>query len=253
MGQNLSKNTVDETVNLMTQIANSATTSCVYTVNEDQTLNISATNGSTVTTGNIDFTQYANVDSMCLGMTETQNKVSETVQNEINQIAKSITQAIDLNPGSNESNDTTKVLENLGTAVTNAFNTTCNNNFNQTETATLSASDGSTITVGVVDYSQAYSEVQKCVLSDSAVTNASQIVQNTISQKATSEVESIFGPLLFLLLIVALVVIVIVVGGFKEVTNPKFLIAAAIIIVIYLVIARLRKWWPFNSRSSSSS
>lgn len=246
-----SRNAVNETVKVMTQISNTATTDCVYTINQDQSLTVNASGGSTVSITDANFMEFANVDQKCVSTVATNSKVKSQIESQIKQIATSISQAFQLPSGGDSSSNLDNILENLKTAVANAYTGTCSQNFNQTETATFNASGGSTITVGVLNYNDTFQSVQDCIFQDDAVTQASNVVQNTISQKAKSEVESIFGPLLALLLIVILVVVVITLGGFKELTNPKFLIAISVIIAIYLVIAFTQKWWPFHPKGSS--
>lgn len=253
MGSAQSSNTVNETVKVMTQISNSATQDCVFTFTSEQAANIKATNGSTITINDLNFNEFASVDTCCIQNNQTQNDIQNAIDAQIKQLATAINQSLDFNPGSTSARDVTRLLETLSTDVTNAYTQTCSQNFTGNETANIQASDGSTITINYLNYSDAFESVQSCVLADASVTNTSNRITNVISQKAKAEVESLLGPLLFLLLIILLVVVVVVLGGVKELTNWKFLLTLAIIVIIYLVIASVRGWWPFHAKKNTNS
>jgi len=252
MGSAQSSNTVNETVKVMTQIANSSTQSCVYTFTSDQALNINASNGSDVTINSANFMDFASVDTNCIQSSQTQNQIENAIKAQISQLSTAINQSLDFNPGSTTAKNVTNLLEQLSTDVSNSYSQTCSQDFNANQSTNIQASDGSTVTVRFLNYSDTFESVQQCVLDDSSVTNTSNMITNVISQKAKAEVESLLGPLLFLLLIVLLVVVVIVLGGAKELTNWKFLLTLGIILIVYLVIASVRKWWPFHSKTNTN-
>lgn len=247
MGNVKSSTIVNDTVKDLTQVVNESTSSCVFTANEDQNLTIIA-NGANVTVGTINFEEYASVDTSCIASTTVSNNITEELKEEIKQVTKAINQALDLNPGSTDASAVTNIVTQLATNIKNAYTGSCKDAFNQTESATIDASNGATVNVEVLNYSTTFDSVQDCVFTDKDVTSSSQQLQQTISQSATAEVESLLGPLLLIFLIIIIIVGVVLLGGAKGLTNPKFWYAIIAVVVVYLIIAFALKWPPFRNR-----
>ena len=255
MGDTLSKNIVDDSIDLMSESVSDSTQSCIYTINESESQTIQQPgNNNTVNINQDNFQEYASVDTQCFTNSQTMTMINSQVSTTTSQIASAIGQSLDLNPGSTKAENTLKLLTQMQDIVINAYTQTCATNFNGTQTVAIDQSgNNNTVNIGVVNYSEAFSDTQSCVQENVSSTSTYTTLVQQLSQSAKAETEGLLAGLLTIVIIIIIVLGVIFFGGVKAVTNWKFLLTIFIILLVYFVLAAINKWWPFHNDGNSPS
>lgn len=253
MGATYSSNTVDAAVNVITNVAISATQSCQTQYTQEQGYTICAEgSGSTVNIGSLEGKQAIFTDVDCISNATVQTTIDTNVSQTISQIATAISQAFELPNGGTDAQNVADAVVNIANNVVEAFNNTCKNELNQNQNVNICAIGGGQVNVGTVNFEQNINAVTNCVQNVLSTTGVKNVASQQISQKATAKVDSILAAIIMLLIAVIIVIVLVMFGGFKQLTKPAFLITAAILIVIYVVIAYYAKIWPFHPSASSS-
>ena len=251
MGSTYSKNAVNAAINVISNVAISATNTCQTVYSQEQGFSVCA-NNSNVDIGNISFNEaiYTNID--CLNDPTVLTTINNDVSQTISQVATAISQAFQLPTGGTDAQNVANATVDIANSVVEAFNQTCNVTLTQNQNVSICGSNN-TVIVGDVNFNETIDSTVSCiqkVLSENGVTNK---VSQAVSQTATAKVDSILGAILMILIIIVVMVILVMFGGFKEITNPVFLITVAVLIVVYLIIAYYFKIWPFSNSSSTPS
>jgi len=251
MGGAVSTNAINDGVKVMTQTINSSTQDCIYNVSQNEASEIKVSGGSTVNVGDIDFSELASVDTQCLSSSSTQTTAQQNVSETATQLAQATVGAFGI--GISDANNVQNLWTQIGDDVVNAYTQVCADNFTTTEVSKIKASGGSTVNVGVINYSEQFNSLQDCVQQNVTSTSSSQMLQQILEQSAKSEVEGILGPLIFLVVIILVIVGAVVFGGTKALTSKKFWITVIIIVLVYFILAFVFKWWPFHKTDDSTN
>ena len=246
MGTTLSKNTVEDGVNISVNVLNQANQICQTQYLESQELTVINTGSGTVTVGPVDWSEVVTLNLACTQTSTAKNSINNSLQQTISQIAKSIEQSFELPHGSIKAQNNTKLWTDLGTTIQNVYDQTCKATLTQNQAASFTNKGSGDIIVGNLNWSEAVNSMITCIQNDASVTAIKNKIVQNISQEAVSEVESIFGPL------IAIIVIIIIIIGFfmfSTVFNWKFILVIVIVVIVYLITSYSLGWWPFSTKT----
>jgi hypothetical protein len=201
-------NIADETVQALINVSNSASQSCVVSADQIQSANISGNTGGNY---NIyeDWSQYLILNSSCIQNVTFQNNISQVINQEASQIAKTIAQQFQLS--SANSKNVVNETANLSTQVSNAFAQKCLGYESQIQSFNLT--NNTDVNANVYqNFEQYNASTFKCVMQDQAVNNTTQQLQQSFSQQATSTIENFFAVILGIVFAIFAVIGIIVFG-----------------------------------------
>jgi len=247
MGGDVSKNIVDISTKILTNVAITSTNECQVVI--DSLEEITIINSSGVNISGVNFTDTIGVNQSCVSKASTQNQVSANVKNVANQIAKTIDQAFEIPRGTRESENVAKVMNELATNITETFNQKCNTNLNSDIVVKIIASND------VVFFNDNFQvnidDTQSCIEQNIDKTNITNQLSNQISQTASTEVKSILGALIFIVIIILVIGGGLILGGEKALTNWKLWLVLLLALAFYFVMAYFVGLWPFDKKKKS--
>ena len=250
MGNTLAQNIVNENTNALVEVINSTTQNCQSNVNQSEFIKVCGNTAQNITIGG-NFSEVYQVSIACVQSASFQNTISQKLQETVQQLAKSISQSLDFNPGTTESNNVTNLVTNLATVIQNNYTQNCISNTTQNEgIAVCNNTVAGNITVAPT-FSEFGTSTINCVQNSVAVNAVQQSFISSIEQTAEATVESFLGPLLFILIICLLIFCVFTFGGAKAFLNWKFLLLIVVLIAIFIAIAAWRGWWPFKRKNKN--
>ncbi len=257
MGSVYSKNTVNDVVNLLTNVVIDATQGCQSSISQDQVINISGNNNVKINLGKIDWSQVVNYNTTCSSMVSTQNTIDDNLKQEVKEITKALNQNLNLNPGSTEAENVANLVTTLSVQIKESFNQTCQNVISQDQVINISGNRNSQITASL-DWNQTTDGVFKCIQEDSAVNNIKEQLEQQIRQKADVEVANALGPIIIVILIVTIIIAYFIFKGYTDTLKSQglligiavIIVIVIVVIIIYLVLARWQKWWPFRKQTT---
>lgn len=243
-GKAYAKNVTNATIDLSVDVINRALQRCQGTISAQQLLDISRNKGSTITVNNSGGSIYVVTDQSCVQHADFDTQLSQELNQTIQQAAEAISQNLALGGGS-DSNNLTNDMINISAEVKNVFNQTCSSIIYTNQKTLISDNKNSTIVLsGDNDWTITINEVQQCVQTATAKTEAAQKATTDIDQKAKSKVEDAIGFIAVVILIILLVVLYM--GGKAMDGIFKVVIVLIILLAIYMFLAYMFKWMPFN-------
>lgn len=195
---------------------------------------------------NITQSQISNLNGSCLETGTTSSSISSQISQAASQLAQAVNQSLDLNPGSTDAVNIAQNIVNLMAGVQNIVQNQCFLVSVQKQGVNLLGSCGGKEVFNniIINQEQFGQAVQSCVFSNSAITDLTTAVTQSISQKATATVENSLGLLLLAIIIVAIVFLFLSLEAAEWIVI--ILIIVIVAIAIYLIVAKIKKWWPFN-------
>ena len=251
MGNAYSSDVVDDAVRSIIDIGISASQNCQSQVFESQDISISGNVGSDINIGDIDWDEVISMNMGCLSTNTTQNSISNAIDEEISQVAKAIGQAFAIPGNSATAQNVTNILTRIGERVKENFQQNCKSTLDTSQGATITNNVDSKVTIASLNWNQNVSNMQSCVQDDSSIVQSKTQLEQEISQQATSEIESILGPIIAIVIIVILIIGGVLLFGEEGLTSWKLWLAVGAVIGLYLVLAGIFGWWPFKPSTSS--
>lgn len=125
MGNTTSHNIIDNSISAMISSTDSTSQNCAATASTTQS--IDAVTGedcssSTIDISNISFSSVGKVNLVCMATVAQQNSVAASIDQVASQMATAVSQSLNLNPGSTEADNISKLSSALGVAVSNQIN-----------------------------------------------------------------------------------------------------------------------------------
>lgn len=192
MGLSLSANIADEMVKALISNSNSVAQTCAVNSTQIQSQTISGVNGGTFVNN---WSQYTVLSSNCNQQATFQNSVNQTMQQQAQQLAKSIAQQFQLS--SSAAFNLTKLSSDLAIQVSNSYIQNCYQTNTQEQLQLVTGTTGASVYNNWQQYNQQASD---CALKDAAVNNTVQEIQQTVQQTATATVENTTAIILGLIL-----------------------------------------------------
>ena len=252
MGPTKATNSAKLVAKTITDIGVSVYQGCNTAITEDQSLTVTATDGSTINIGDIDWTQVVNSNIACVQSSTTSTAIDNAIEQAAQQTASATNQEFNIS-GETESNNTVTQIEAVKNAISLAFQQECTGLISQNQNVNFTAADGSTVTVGNLNWQQTADAVSQCVQDTDAVTNATNSLSQSLEQTATATVESFLGPFIAIIIVIVIVIGLIIYKGVGAVTNWRFLLVVGGAVVLYFIAALIFKWPPFQKKSSDSN
>lgn len=210
-GQSKSKNEVDSTTNILYKLVNSVVQTCTTNVNQNQIQNFHLSGNSQITGSTIGQNEVSIMDPTCTQSSNTKNTVNSTLQDKVQQLSKSVSSTLGLSKS--KSANVTKYVQNLATAISNTYNSTCAAAISSGQTQNFTLTDNSKITGSVITQNQTATDLQKCFQSSNTVNQAKSNLQQAIGQTSSAK-SSIFPNIpvwgIVLVIIGVLVFIIII-------------------------------------------
>jgi hypothetical protein len=210
MGNNRSKNLVENSIRLSTDLRTLISQSCITNVNASQVISCRGCKNFSLSNSRMNIKVLTNTE--CLQSASSQSEIRREIESRMQQQATAITTSLNLNPGSASAENITRTMINLSTRVSNEFINSCSNNITTTQMVQLDQSEGSTVQGFEMDILA--EGISKCTQDGvSSSTEFADVVQ-AIDQVSLAERLGLldFGPLA---LIILGVVVVLGVGAAK--------------------------------------
>lgn len=269
MGASTSKNTVENCIRSQLSVVNSSSSGIYTTLSNTSNLTVCANNGSSVTIGSIDISQFGKFNGSATLTAISDANVIQSMQQEADQQAKAIQQQFAFGTEADAEN-IAKLTSELSTEVRNSIKQVISTSISNIANISLCASGSSSVTVtGALTVNQGLDLFSQYVISSCMTTSASVQLQQTLKQSATAEIQSFLGPLALIL------VAVVVIGGIAVITmrpkdgggsggsappeDPRKTIAKKaalygipiiIFIIVYFSLAFKYKWFPFHKKTT---
>ncbi len=245
-GQTYASNTVEAGISVAVNAIIESTQICQSRVLQSNDLNIVGNRGSVINIGAIDWSQVISLNETCSQSAQSSLSIDNTLDQTIKQIAAATSQAFEASVNSTDAQNISESWERIGEKIKIAYTQTCQELLVQQNTANISDSVSSRITLASLNWSQSTDSVVNCVQKTAAVVDLKNKLVQDIEQKATATVESLLGGLIGIIIIIIIIIAVVVLGGGKTLTNPKFIIPLVALIGAYLGLAAWQKWFPFR-------
>ena len=191
----------------------------IMNVIQDNSTVVSAENniylggGCSANIGKINQSVYLKVNNTAVSETIRTTEFSVSLQNQIQQLAVAMSQALTFNPGSTEAENFAKAVNNLGYHM--ATNITQNCASTIVAKNTITCTDGANPLIGTINQGIVIDAVKSCVQAATNNESLTAELTNAVKQSATAKQESLFGPLAFIIIIVILGVVAVLVFGGK--------------------------------------
>ena len=189
---------------------------------------------------NINQSCYQKLNSDAFQKAKSSTDLSQNIEETIEQIAKTINQNLNLNPGSTKSKNVIDAVTNLGISIKNSIIQNCNPSTFAENSFTCRDSSG--ISDIYVDQKIFSELISSCGQDAETVQKATNDLKQTISQYASATIQNALLGLLALLIVVG--VIVFLVGS--KMIPPIFTYFILPIMFAYLYIfLQCEGWIPF--------
>jgi hypothetical protein len=248
----LSQNVVDQMINASVNMFIDMSQSAIQKITEEQRFQLRSQGGDINITG-VDMSQLAQIDLQALKQDIANVDVSQSLKDQIDQIAKNTTQMFGM-PNDQETDNIAEEMLTVATNIKEDLSQTCVAEVSQLQTVDFD-SGGGNITLSFFDMNQVTNSLVNCVKGDSNYTKMVQKLETSISQVAENKVDSILALLAAIVIVVIVVIGAVIFKGTSALTNPKTLLAIGALIilvsVIYLFIASKKKWFPYDNDSDN--
>ena len=214
MGSTQSHNIIDNSISAMVSSVNSASQNCVATASTTQS--IDATTGencedASIDISNVKFDSKGKVNVVCMATVAQQNSAAAAIDQVASQMATAVSQSLNLNPGSTEADNISKMSQALGVSVSNSVSqsVTAAASSSQTINANARGSGSCAERIHNIDFSSIQDAIAKGVMDSTQVASATADLKQTVDQIAHAKEQSLLA---FLIPIVVGIVLVIVIG-----------------------------------------
>lgn len=186
MGSVLAKNTVDNAVESIMKACNDTAAELNTTAYCDQSLVIEGS--SHITLGKVKMKCITIQEGKSLVTSENNTKFDNSISETIDQLAKTINQNFNMNPGSTKANNTVKLVTKLGTEISNTFKNICSSRLVSNQMLKIKDSDH--IKAATIDFSTLEKSTLDCVGESKSVSDAKNVLEQHVSQSAKSTVQN---------------------------------------------------------------
>lgn len=201
MGNELSTNVSKETVNVLNNVFNSVSNSCVTQATQNQSIDLSGLTGSSIIL-TADWSQQLVVNASCLATSNLSTNLSNAIAQEATQLAESTEQQFSL-ATFGEAENYVKIMTNLSNTITNVYVNECQVTSEQIQNITISNSQAQLVTANTL-WTQTLNTTSNCVFNNTAVTAIQNQIQQSVKQTAEATTENFLeGALLGLALVIA--------------------------------------------------
>lgn len=247
MGGVYSSNVVSDSINSLEKSFSSTIQNCSVSIDQSLIVELENLKNVTINIDKIEADQVATLKTGCIAESQTQSKLKDSIDQQIEQVAKAINQNLSLNPSSTIAQNLTLLMINQEQEIIDNFNQTCVDNINQTQKYIVSNVENSTITIGLFNVSQAADAVVSCIQHVSVDSNIESQISQQISQVATAKVANSLAIILLIIF-----GIIILVASFEFGSGWKKVIGVIVVILLiglYFLMAYFLYWPPFTTRN----
>jgi len=184
--EDVSRQVVESVLSIQNEISNT----CASNVSQINNVKFRIIN-SNVDIGTIDQKNYSNFDSKCLISAELDNKITEAVQNQANQIAEAVNKGISFG-NKTDSKVTSEQITKLSTELRNIVKNNCTSSFIQANTIDFFV-EGSDVKVGAINMENNLTATTNCVMNNIEKSTTYTDIKTTVEQSAKAANEGIFG------------------------------------------------------------
>lgn len=235
-GSSNAKNLLDSAIENSIKIINNSTQTCLEPISNF--INISILKCNNIEIGDITNEQTVVLNIACAQKASTNDDIKTQIQEEFNQKAEAINQALNLNPGSTSATNITNLMQKLSTTLINEYSQTCfprvSGGIN--ENIECINGDGSSVKIGNVTSRQVIFLTGSCVQETLSTNKIKTEIENIIKQESRSVVEPIFSLGGIIAILILILLIILVIAGVSAKYILIFIIIAAVIIGIYFLI-----------------
>lgn len=215
-GKTLSTNTVDQSIDVFTDIVNEAYQQCTGSNVQSQVISVSGNVGSSININNVSFTQSAETYTMCEQTGSFLADIQQNISQNTDQVAQAIQAKFSILPNTTEANNIVNLTTQIATEISNTYVNDCTFSTSQAQLIDASNNVNSNINLNNVTFNQSMQIVNECISQNSSVSDLSQQLSQAVRQKAKSETIGILGIIAAVLIIgmifIALVVVLLIPG-----------------------------------------
>ena len=209
MGNTKSHNIIDNSISAMISSTDSTSQNCAATASTTQSIDASTgedCSSSTIDISNIKFDSRGKVNLVCMATVTQQNSVSASIDQVATQMATAVSQSLNLNPGSTEADNISKLSSALGVAVSDQINQNIAAAASASQTInTDGKSKGGVCSQNIhdIEFTSFQTAAAKGVLDATQVASAVADLKQAVDQTAHAKEQSM---LMILVAIVAIIV-----------------------------------------------
>ena len=255
MGQSISQQ-INDDFNLAIQVTNNQTQKCRSTATTDDIIEIcnvsqNCPNGSVnVNISDNDLKQTVVYSTECSSDVNINNSVQNDISQTFAQQAANTAQQFGLSE--QDINEVTNIALDIGVTITSNNVNSCYAEATSNAGIALGCGPGGqggcNINITGNQVTQEANLVNNCLLRVASTSSIINKVTQTISQKGTNTVQSLFGPLVYFILIIFIIVGVMLYQGEKALLDYRLWLVVVLFIFIYIGIAAALSWFPFDNK-----
>lgn len=240
-GDVITSNVVKETVAVSAKVINESIVKLGTRVSMSNNINIDCViNGNLNINQEIDMSISASALNQAMNSTTTQ----QAIQEEITQLAKAVSQTLNLNPGSTEAHNVTNAVTKLSSVIINQTMTVCQKTIISSNNITVGGGKKCSLT-GNFNWNQRsfMSSYTNCVQNAVNSSNAGQQLKLAISQTAAAKQANSFAIFAMVLGVIAVAFVFSGKSVMKATSRWQFW--AGVGPLSYLGIAYATNLWPY--------
>lgn len=223
MGGAHASNAIDNSVSAMINVANDTGQTCQPISVQVQDIDFSACGGN-INISNTTFGQISTMDVSCTQQAAQKAYSKTSLDQKAQQMAKSLTTGLSLNPGSSDASNIMQLSMSVGEAIHNSAQQLIASATNQAQnlsfTTKCNAQGGGDINVNDVQFTQFSSSIVKGLQKSKQVATAVTALKQAASQTASAKQTGIFGDF-NVFAIVAVVIALAVLGPLLRPAQTK--------------------------------
>lgn len=178
----------DTIMNNMLNVVKSTLQQCVSPVDRTQVANITGTPSQVINLGNINWTQAVKINSDCLQGSVSVSNLTSSLRQNGQVLARNIFAKTGISAQSPVGLSISQAINNLGTAIVNAYQSNCGRLGNS---VTFMSASGGSLGSGSINWTQDMNSIIQCISSDANVsvakTNLLQALRHISPQQVTGQ------------------------------------------------------------------
>jgi len=249
MGNSSSSTTVNDMISTIISSQLSTVSDCHTALSNNQSITVVDNNG-TVNLGEIDWTQYVQVNMNCVQQNVTSQDIVTQISAQAKTAADAINQNLSLNPASTSATNITNITERLAVAVVVAFSQTCAVGVSNSQSLNIMY-NGPTgvVNATAIKWDQYIESATKCCQTNNEVVQLKSELMDKIDAEASSTVQFL-GNFGFLIALVICVFFISISQGVSKLFDPKVMASIAFLLCLYFTVAYSWKGKPYQRLKS---
>lgn len=206
MGHSHSKNIANDITLQLNSVINTGTQGCTNSISASQVASFEGIQGNITLDGDT-WNQSVEVNAQCLQSLVNSTQLSNSMNSQVAQTAKATNSSLGLTGAS--ATNVTNAIQQLGNAIVNSYTAECANVTSQDQVLQYKDDVGN-ITIVDTDFNQTQNSILGCIQKSNTVSQASNNLEQVISQYAKSSISSLW--LIIIAVVLGIIILVVIVA-----------------------------------------